>query len=119
MKNIIHDREGRFVVSLPRRAEKSYLGDSLHGAICRFQSLEFKFKQNPILYKDYSEFMSEYLKLGHMSPLNDYDLSLDKSDIFYLPHPAVLKGSSLTTKSVSYTHLDVYKRQPLKLRYSA
>ena len=42
--------------------------------------------------------MSEYLKLGHMSPLNDYDLSLDNSDIFYLPHHAVFKDSSLTTK---------------------
>ena len=55
--------------------------------------------------------MSDYLKLGHMSPLNDYDLSLDGSDIFYLPHHAVFRDSSLTTKSVSYTHLDVYKRQ--------
>ena len=74
------------------------MGDSLHGAIRRFQSLEFKFKQNPALYKGYSEFMREYVKLGHMSPLNDYDLSLDKSDIYYLPHHSVFKGSSLTTK---------------------
>ena len=58
VENTSRNRDGRFVVALPRRSDKSYLGDSLRGAIRRFQSLEFKFKQNPTLYKDYSEFMS-------------------------------------------------------------
>ena len=135
--NTVRNEDGRFVVSLPHRSDKSHLGDSLCGAIGRFQSLELKFKQNPALHKDYSAFMHVYLNLGHMSLLNAYDLSLDKSDTFYLPHHSVFKGSSITTKlrvvfdgsakttnnlslkdtlmvgptAVSYTHLDVYKRQ--------
>ena len=42
--------------------------------------------------------MHEYLNLGHMSLLDAYDLSVDQSDTFYLPHHSVFKGSSITTK---------------------
>ena len=38
--NTARNHEGRFVVSLPGRSDKSHLGDSLCGAIRRFQSLE-------------------------------------------------------------------------------
>ena len=82
--NTFRNNSGRFVVSLPRRVYNSHLGDSLPGAIRRFQSLELKFKQNPALHKDYSKFMQEYLTLGHMSLLDSYDLSVNKSDTFYL-----------------------------------
>ena len=53
--------------------------------------------RNSALHKD-SEFMHEYLNLGHMSLLDAYDLSVDKSYTFYLPHHSVFKGSSITTK---------------------
>ena len=42
--------------------------------------------------------MQEYLNLGHMSPLDSYDLSVNESNIFYLPHHAVFKTTSTTTK---------------------
>ena len=47
VSNTVRNNDGRFVVSLPRRLHNSHLGDSLHGAIRRFQALELKFKQNP------------------------------------------------------------------------
>ena len=96
--NTFRNNSGTFVVFLPRRGYNSHLGDSLPGAIPRSQSLELKFKQNPALHKDYSKFMQEYLTLGHMSLHDSYDLSVNKSDTFYLPHHSVFKGSSITTK---------------------
>ena len=86
------------MVSLPRRLHNCQLGDSLSGTIRRFQSLELKFKQNPALHKDYSAFMHGYLNLGHMSLLDAYDLAVEQSDTFYLPHHSVFKVSSITTK---------------------
>ena len=82
--NTFRNNSGRFVVSLPRRGYNSHLGDSLPGAIRRFQSLELKFKQNPALHKDYSKFMQEYLTLGHMSLLDSYDLSVNKLSLIHI-----------------------------------
>ena len=96
LANTYRNDSGRFVVSLPRSTE--CLGDSLPGAVRRFQTLELKFRQNQSLHKEYTSFMQEYLNLGHMSPLDSYDLSINKSNIFYLPHHAVVKSTSTTTK---------------------
>lgn len=90
------DPSGRFIVKLPLRENFNQLGDSLDMAIQRFQSLERKFSKNAHIKKQYSNFMSEYLKLGHMTKIATPDRFSDLT--FYLPHHCVLKESSLTTK---------------------
>lgn len=97
-KTTTRNEQGRFVVSLPRTAKNIKLGDSYNNALQRFQKLEHKFKQNPSLKMEYYNFIQEYLELGHMTPLNHDDLSVPSSNTFYLPHHAVIKESSLTTK---------------------
>lgn len=72
-----------------------HLGDSRQIALHQFKRLEARLLSNPEVYQQYREFMSEYLKLGHMEKVPEHDLD---SKSFYLPHHAVIKESSSTTK---------------------
>ncbi|GFW40927.1 uncharacterized protein TNCV_4369751 [Trichonephila clavipes] len=88
--------EGRFVVKLPFYKSNSELGDSIPAAISRLLAMERKFKNNPDFEKQYKEFMNEYESLGHMSLVNSrFHTSKDQN---FLPHHAVIKPSSTTTK---------------------
>ncbi|GFW61809.1 DUF1758 domain-containing protein [Trichonephila clavipes] len=88
--------DGRFVVKLPFYKSNSELGDSKHAAISRLLAMERKFKNNPDFEKQYKEFMNEYKLLGHMSLVNSR--SPTSKDQNFLPHHAVIKPSSTTTK---------------------
>ncbi|GFT54949.1 DUF1758 domain-containing protein [Trichonephila clavipes] len=88
--------DGRFVVKLPFYKSNSELGDSKPAAISRLLAMERKFKNNPDFEKQYKEFMNEYESLGHMSLVNSR--SHTSKDQNFLPHHAVIKPSSTTTK---------------------
>ncbi|GFS52442.1 integrase catalytic domain-containing protein [Trichonephila clavipes] len=88
--------DGRFVVKLPFYKSNSELGDSKPAAISRLLAMERKFKNNPDFGKQYKEFMNEYESLGHMSLVNSR--SHTSKDQNFLPHHAVIKPSSPTTK---------------------
>ncbi|GFY15383.1 DUF1758 domain-containing protein [Trichonephila clavipes] len=88
--------DGRFVVKLPFYKSNSELGDSKPAAISRLLAMERKFKNNPDFEKQYKEFMNEYESLGHMSLVNSR--SHTSKDQNFLPHHAVIKPSSPTTK---------------------
>ncbi|KZC15196.1 hypothetical protein WN55_10937 [Dufourea novaeangliae] len=91
----IRDSDGRYVVRLPFNEKKGLLGESRNAALKRFFSLERKLQQNPELFREYSVFLKEYEDLGHMSETRD-----DRpTEGFYLPHHAVIKESSATTKT--------------------
>ncbi|XP_071564062.1 uncharacterized protein [Temnothorax nylanderi] len=90
------DASGRFCVQLPFKPGIE-LGSSKQIAIKRFYALERRLDRDPSIKKRYIEFMREYEALGHMEPIPDEDLS-DTGDEFYLPHHAVLREDSLTTK---------------------
>ncbi|XP_065088817.1 uncharacterized protein LOC135710230 [Ochlerotatus camptorhynchus] len=92
------DESGRFVVRLPKKEHVlSQLGDSEIGALRRFQWMQRRLSKNPDLKAQYVDFMAEYIELGHMVPVDPLQ---DKTHTcsFYLPHHAVLKPSSTTTK---------------------
>lgn len=59
----------------------------------RFFNLERKMTRDPMLAQGYKGFMSEYIKMGHTEEVKDTDLPT-----YYLPHHAVSKCDSLTTK---------------------
>ncbi|XP_055590366.1 uncharacterized protein LOC129742489 [Uranotaenia lowii] len=84
------DSSGRYTVKLPFRDNVSQLGDSKHHALQRFDYLEKKLQRNSELA--YCAFMAEYIELGHCKIVDPSD------DGFYLPHHAILKPSSSTTK---------------------
>ena len=58
-----------------------------------------KFKSNK-LQKEYSAFMREYFLMRHMELLPENEISRPVAEVFYLPHNAVLKDSSITTSSI-------------------
>ncbi|XP_018368747.1 PREDICTED: uncharacterized protein LOC108764844 [Trachymyrmex cornetzi] len=91
------NEQGRFIVRLPtKEKELEKLGESKSIATRRFYSLERKFRQQPKLKQEYVEFMKEYLMLGHMQRIKDDQEVSDHT--YYLPHHAIIKQASITTK---------------------
>ncbi|XP_058449156.1 uncharacterized protein LOC131429126 [Malaya genurostris] len=89
------DSTGKYIVRLPFRANVDHLGDSKQHAIQRFSYLEKKFQRQPDLKAAYCAFIDEYVKLGHCRVIGT---SEKEDDGFYLPHHAILKPTSSTTK---------------------
>lgn len=96
-KTVTRNADGKFVIQLPFKENVEELGVSRPIALKRFISIENKFRTNSKLKNDYIEFIDEYQNLGHMEQIRDNKLSSDKP-IYYIPHHAVLRGNSLTTK---------------------
>ncbi|GFY63521.1 integrase catalytic domain-containing protein [Trichonephila inaurata madagascariensis] len=92
----VRNEDGRYVVRLPFHSPPSKLGDSRESAIRRFNSLEHSLIKKPAIYSQYRDFMQEYLTLGHMELVPKHDYA--KREAYYLPHHAVLRDSSTTTK---------------------
>lgn len=90
--------DGRFIVSLPFRDNNLSLGNSRDLALKRLHSLNRRFSKNPELRADYTKFVNEYLELGHMRRVNNLEEQDSTINYFYLPHHAVIKENSLTTK---------------------
>ncbi|XP_060881948.1 uncharacterized protein LOC132953577 [Metopolophium dirhodum] len=93
-RTVTQDHSGRFVVQLPFIRDPEVLGDSKFMAQQRFFNLERKMNRDPMLAKEYTKFMAEYIKMGHMEEAEDTDLPT-----YYLPHHTVTKSDSLTTKT--------------------
>ncbi|XP_062558044.1 uncharacterized protein LOC134222916 [Armigeres subalbatus] len=86
------DDTGRYTVRLPFNKNKGQLGDSLETARSRFNRLLRSFT-NETKHARYTEFMTEYQTLGHMVEVFD-----EPDHCYFLPHHAVYKESSTTTK---------------------
>lgn len=69
VENTQRDMTGRFIVSLPLLEPTSNLGDSLYQAKSRFINLERKLGRDIKLKTLYTDFIEEYLHLGHMKSL--------------------------------------------------
>ncbi|XP_036146042.1 uncharacterized protein LOC118646697 [Monomorium pharaonis] len=97
VETVTRNDQGRYVVKLPVKQEVlDNLGDSREIALRRLHSLERRFRNNSHLKLQYSAFMSEYLALGHMKPIDEDPSSLRAA--YYLPHHCVLKEDAKTTK---------------------
>ncbi|KAK2578819.1 hypothetical protein KPH14_011853 [Odynerus spinipes] len=94
-QNTSRSSDGRYTVKLPFNQKQGLLGSSYNNALRRFYALERKFERNQDIQKQYNEFLSEYERLGHMTDITD---KAHEHEGYYLPHHAVIKGSSLTTK---------------------
>ncbi|XP_067142348.1 uncharacterized protein [Centruroides vittatus] len=92
------DSTGRYVVRLPFKNSTHRLGESRKTAIRRFQQLEHRLQGNNNLYNQYKSFLDEYLSLGHMEAIRQEEIQLNPSRTYYLPHHAVFKDTSTTTK---------------------
>lgn len=90
-------RKESYSVRLPL-IKNAELGESYKGALRRLQFLERKFNRNKELYTAYSEFMEDYLSSNHMRLIPDHEVHKPLGKVYYLPHHAVFKENSLTSK---------------------
>ncbi|XP_062556795.1 uncharacterized protein LOC134221621 [Armigeres subalbatus] len=91
-----HRREnGRFLIRLPFRSTVAQLGSSRNLAERRFLQMERRFDSQPELKEQYVSFINEYLSLGHCRKIN---IEENNDSDYFLPHHAILKPTSSTTK---------------------
>ena len=88
---------GRYEVKLPLSDSPDILGDSYHTARAKFLALEQRLLKQPQLKKDYSQFLDEYLQLGHMTPVDEVE-GKKEGPKFYMPHHGIVKETSSTAK---------------------
>ncbi|XP_076394339.1 uncharacterized protein LOC143265527 [Megachile rotundata] len=89
------DSEGRYIVNLPFNELKTSIGQSYNMALRRFYTLERKLAKDNNLKQQYSTFLKEYLELGHMCEITENNIIQEG---YYIPHHAVIRNESLTTK---------------------
>ncbi|XP_043494122.1 uncharacterized protein LOC122519021 isoform X1 [Polistes fuscatus] len=92
--NTRRDESGRYIVRLPFKEEDRQLGDSYANVLRRFHALERSLSRKPEMKDEYTWFLSEYEELKHMTRIE----GTSREEGYYLPHHAVLKQTSLTTK---------------------
>lgn len=104
------DPDGRYVLRLPFKQERPKLGESLQHARLRYEHLERKLSKNPELASAYNQFLKEYEELGHMTRISSVQPTdgdqknscpdpLKSPEVKYvIPHHAVIKDTSSTTK---------------------
>ncbi|XP_070526948.1 uncharacterized protein [Cardiocondyla obscurior] len=80
---------GRYMASLPIREQNSNFLGSRQLSLRMLERMERNFQRKPELRVLYTRFMTEYIKLGHMSIVPPADLS--NKAICYLPHHAIFK----------------------------
>jgi hypothetical protein len=86
---------GTYEVRLPF-IENGHLGFSRKFAVARLMGCEKQFLKNRELETEYKKCMQEYISLGHMEKVASVE---DPAFTNYLPHHAVIKESSSTTKT--------------------
>ncbi|XP_011859297.1 PREDICTED: uncharacterized protein LOC105556797 [Vollenhovia emeryi] len=93
-QTVIRLPSGHYAVKLPFNDNKNRLGESHGLALKRLQGLERRLSANAKLYEESRSFLKEYEELGHMSRIENASIQ----ESYFLPHHAVLKDSSNTTR---------------------
>ena len=91
------DKEGRFIVHLPKKADTVPLGESRSQAVRRFLCLERSLRAKG-KFQEFAAVLEEYFRLGHAEPVPPVDLNRPCHEVFYLPMHAVSKNTSTTTQ---------------------
>ncbi|XP_018302674.1 uncharacterized protein [Mycetomoellerius zeteki] len=85
------------IVKLPfKEHAPNSMGNSREVALKRLYGIERRLNRDPHLKIQYSEFMNEYLALGHMKLIDEQ--SDHCSESFYLPHHCVFKAIQGSSK---------------------
>ena len=100
-KTTRQDELGRYIVSLPWKnrdnLSSAHLENSHSAALRALNRLEAHFAKDEKLKIAYTDFIKEYIDLGHMSLSSNSDSSSNTSQAF-LPHHGVWKETSTTIK---------------------
>ncbi|XP_065084849.1 uncharacterized protein LOC135707055 [Ochlerotatus camptorhynchus] len=96
-RTVARTPEGRYVVRLPFKEDVlNQLTDNRRTAVRRFHLLQGRLVRNHDLHQQYKAFIDEYLHLGHMQRIHDYENPAVQN--YYFPHHAVIREESTTTK---------------------
>ncbi|XP_055589846.1 uncharacterized protein LOC129742027 [Uranotaenia lowii] len=95
VRTVQRNPEGRYVVRLPLKESVSSIGDNRNIALRRFHMIESRLKRDKDLRAEYQDFMTQYAALGHMQRVDHTSHSIPQ---YYLPHHAVIREESSTTK---------------------
>ncbi|XP_065091282.1 uncharacterized protein LOC135712252 [Ochlerotatus camptorhynchus] len=96
-QNVTRTPEGRYCVRLPIKKDVlAKLTDNRRTALRRFHMLESRLSRDVNLKQQYDSFMEEYLSLGHMQQV--YEHEHPPTPCYHLPHHAVVREESSTTK---------------------
>ena len=90
------DEDGRFIITIPFKPNVDQLTSNHGQAFHQFLALEKRLHKNEKLRDEYTKFMAEYEKLGHMQEIDPKVYA--NQTRFYFPHHAVEKPDSTTTK---------------------
>ncbi|XP_055856663.1 uncharacterized protein LOC129919682 [Episyrphus balteatus] len=93
-KTHYRQEDGRYVVRLPFKSDCP-LGNSRNAAIRALQRMEALFLKDESLKDQYRNFIQEFIDLGHMEKVNHQAVP---GKHYYMPHRAVFKETSTTTK---------------------
>ncbi|XP_059221697.1 uncharacterized protein LOC131996228 [Stomoxys calcitrans] len=99
-RSTTRDSTGRYIVSLPFRREfpgEINLGESRRSSMAQFLKNESRLLRTPDFKREYDDVLEEYISLGHMRVVSSSNPT-DFSHCYYLPHHAVIKPESTTTK---------------------
>jgi len=88
---------GRYTMRLPFKAGSPIdIGDSLQIATALYARMEGKLQSRPEISQPYHDFLREYLEQGHMKPVTEK--VTPAFEPVYIPHHAMIRESSSTTK---------------------
>ena len=91
------DATGRYTVRLPLRDDHAALGYSWSAAFQRFLSTERKLIRNTDFKKKYTDFIREYIEMGHMTECSP-TIKFERGKHYYIPHHGIFKTSGDTSK---------------------
>ena len=91
------DKEGRFIVPLPRKVDVTLLGESRDQALRRFKRLEQSLRANG-KFGEFAEVIHEYFEMGHAEHVPQEEVDSPHLEAYYLPMHAVHKEESTTSK---------------------
>ena len=101
VKTTKRSSDGRYIVSLPFKEDfpaNIELGQSRSGAYAQFLRNETRLGKTPDIKADYDQVLLEYFHLDQMNLIPSPSFEVQNPLHFYLPHHAVLKPESTTTK---------------------
>ncbi|XP_031781616.1 uncharacterized protein LOC116416652 [Nasonia vitripennis] len=90
--------DGRYVLRLPFRPNRIYLGNSRPAALAALHRLEQRLKRCPSVNEKYNELMEGYISRGHMKEKSTLASSSNEEPSFILPHHGVFKTHGDTSK---------------------
>ncbi|GBN50878.1 hypothetical protein AVEN_270062-1 [Araneus ventricosus] len=94
LKNYSRTETGKFMVKMPFKEDPSNLGESRKKAEKCLNSLWNRLRKEPKLCELYKIFMQEYLHMGHMEEVTEYEEPVVN---YYIPHHCVFRPESNTT----------------------